>query len=43
LRDAYAAALKAIMASGEYKAVFAKHGLEGTMLDGIYINGEAVK
>lgn len=43
LRDAYAGALKAIMASGEYKAVFAKHGLEGTMLDGIYINGEAVK
>jgi polar amino acid transport system substrate-binding protein len=43
LRDAYAGALKAMMASGEYKAVFAKHGLEGTMLDGIYINGEAVK
>lgn len=43
LRDAYAGALKAIMASGEYKAVFAKHGLEGTMLDGIYINGEAAK
>jgi polar amino acid transport system substrate-binding protein len=43
LRDAYAAAMKAIMASGDYKAVFAKHGLEGTMLDGIYINGEAVK
>ncbi len=43
LRDAYAAALKALMASGEYKALFAKHGLEGTMLDGIYINGEAAK
>lgn len=43
LRDAYAAALKALMASGEYKAIYAKHGLEGTMLDGIYINGEAVK
>jgi polar amino acid transport system substrate-binding protein len=43
LRDAYAAALKALMASGEYKVIFAKHGLDGTMLDGIYINGEAVK
>ncbi|CDZ62084.1 ABC transporter substrate-binding protein [Neorhizobium galegae] len=43
LRDAYAGALKAIMASGEYKAIFVKHGLEGTMLDGIYINGEAAK
>lgn len=43
LRDAYAGALKAIMASGEYQAIFAKHGLDGTMLDGIYINGEAVK
>jgi polar amino acid transport system substrate-binding protein len=43
LRDTYAAALKALMASGEYKTIFAKHGLEGTMLDGIYINGEAVK
>lgn len=43
LRDAYAAALKALMASGEYKAIFAKHGLEGTLLDGIYVNGEAVK
>lgn len=43
LRDAYAAALKAMMASGEYKTIFAKYGLEGTVLDGIYINGEAVK
>ncbi|MCQ1574200.1 ABC transporter substrate-binding protein [Neorhizobium galegae] len=43
LRDAYAGALKAIMASGEYKAIFVKHGLEGTMLDGIYINGEAAR
>jgi polar amino acid transport system substrate-binding protein len=43
LRDAYAAALKALMASGEYKAIYTKNGLEGTMLDGIYINGEAVK
>jgi polar amino acid transport system substrate-binding protein len=43
LRDAYAAALKALMASGEYKTIFAKNGLEGAMLDGIYINGAAVK
>jgi polar amino acid transport system substrate-binding protein len=43
LRDAYAAALKALMDSGEYKTIFAKNGLEGTLLDGIYINGEAVK
>ena len=43
LRDAYAGALKALMASGEYKTIFAKYGLEGTMLDGIYINGEAAK
>jgi len=43
LRDAYAAALKALMDSGEYKAIFAKYGLEGTLLDGIYINGDAVK
>lgn len=43
LRDAYAAALKALIDSGEYKAIFAKHGLEGTLLEGIYINGNAVK
>ncbi|RVN96705.1 ABC transporter substrate-binding protein, partial [Sinorhizobium meliloti] len=43
LRDAYAAALKGLMESGEYKAIFAKYGLEGTLLDGIHINGEAVK
>jgi polar amino acid transport system substrate-binding protein len=43
LRDAYAGAMKALMASGEYKAILAKNGLEGTMLDGLYINGEAVK
>ncbi|PSH70355.1 ABC transporter substrate-binding protein [Phyllobacterium brassicacearum] len=43
LRDAYATALQALMASGEYKAIFARYGLEGTLLDGIYINGEAVK
>jgi polar amino acid transport system substrate-binding protein len=43
LRDAYASALQALMASGEYKTIFAKYGLEGTLLDGIYINGEAAK
>ncbi|WP_457298416.1 ABC transporter substrate-binding protein [Phyllobacterium sp. P5_D12] len=43
LRDAYASALRALMASGEYKTIFAKYGLEGTLLDGIYINGEAAK
>ncbi|KGE01271.1 ABC transporter substrate-binding protein [Rhizobium sp. YS-1r] len=43
LRDAYAAALKALMDNGEYKKIFAAHGLEGTMLDGIYVNGEAAK
>jgi polar amino acid transport system substrate-binding protein len=43
LRDAYASALKALMASGEYKTIFAKYGLEGTLLDGIYINGEPAK
>jgi polar amino acid transport system substrate-binding protein len=43
LRDAYAGALKALMASGEYKTIFAKNGLEGAMLDGIYINGAPVK
>ncbi len=31
------------MASGEYKAIFTKHGLQDAMLDGLYINGEAVK
>lgn len=43
LRDAYASALKSLMESGEYKKIFASYGLEGTMLDGIYINGEAAK
>ncbi|MEK1933930.1 MAG: ABC transporter substrate-binding protein [Pararhizobium sp.] len=43
LRDAYAGALKALMASGEYKAIFAKYGLEAAILDGIYVNGEAAK
>lgn len=40
LRDAYTGALKALMESGEYKAIFAEYGLEGTLLDGIYVNGE---
>ncbi len=43
LRDAYAGALKALMASGEYKTIFAKNGLEGAMLNDIYVNGVAVK
>ena len=43
LRDAFASALKALMDSGEYKAVFEKYGLTGAMLDGVMINGEAVK
>lgn len=40
LRDAYAAALSALIASGEYKAIFEKYGLGGTMLDAVRINGE---
>jgi polar amino acid transport system substrate-binding protein len=43
LRDAVAAALAKLMASGEYKTVFEKYGLGGTMLDKVLINGEAVK
>ena len=43
LRDAVAGALKAIMASGEYKAIFEKYGLVGSTLDSVMINGEAVK
>ena len=43
LRDAVAGALKAIMASGEYKAVFDKYGLVGCSLDSVMIYGEAVK
>jgi polar amino acid transport system substrate-binding protein len=43
LRDAYAGALKALMDSGEYKKIFASFSLEGAMLDGIYMNGEASK
>lgn len=40
LRDAFAAGMKTIMENGEYAKVFAANGLEGAMLDGIYINGE---
>jgi len=43
LRDAYASAFKALMDSGEYKKIFAAYGLEGALLDGIYVNGEPVK
>ncbi|CAK7261237.1 MULTISPECIES: ABC transporter substrate-binding protein [unclassified Shinella] len=43
LRDAIAGALKAIMASGEYKAIFEKYDLAGSTLDGVMINGEAAK
>ncbi|MBP1851563.1 ABC transporter substrate-binding protein [Rhizobium halophytocola] len=43
LRDAYIDGLKALMENGEYKKIFTKWGLEGAMLDGIYINGEARK
>ncbi|MDE1157037.1 MAG: ABC transporter substrate-binding protein [Neorhizobium sp.] len=43
LRDAYIGAMKALMASGEYKAIFTKWGLADAALDGIYINGAAAK
>ncbi len=43
LRDAVAGALKALMASGEYKAIFEKYDLTGSALDGVMINGAAVK
>ncbi|TKW68708.1 MAG: ABC transporter substrate-binding protein [Paracoccus denitrificans] len=43
LRDAVAGALAALMESGEYKAIFEKHGLTGAMLDGVLINGEPAK
>lgn len=43
LRDAIAGALKALMASGEYKAIFEKYGLAASTLDGVMINGEAAK
>ncbi len=43
LRDAIAGALKALMASGEYKAIFEKYGLAASTLDGVMINGEAAQ
>lgn len=43
LRDAFASALAALMASGEYKTIFDKYGLADAMLDGVMVNGEAVK
>ena len=43
LRDAFAGALKALMESGEYKAIFDKYGLGEAMLTTVMINGEAVK
>lgn len=43
LRDAYVGALKKLMASGEYKKIFDAWGQGGAVLDGIMVNGEAVK
>ena len=43
LRDAYVGAMKKLMASGEYKKIFDTWSLGGAALDGIMINGEAVK
>lgn len=43
LRDAYAGALKKLMASGEYKKIFEAWNLGGTMMDQVMINGEPVK
>jgi polar amino acid transport system substrate-binding protein len=43
LRDAYAAAFKALIANGEYRKILAEQGLEATALDAVYINGEVVK
>ncbi|MBB6508630.1 polar amino acid transport system substrate-binding protein [Rhizobium soli] len=43
LRDAYIGAMKALMASGEYKTILAKWNLESAALDGIYVNSEAQK
>jgi polar amino acid transport system substrate-binding protein len=42
-RDAYIGALQALMKSGEYKAIFAKYGLESATLDQIQVNGEVLK
>lgn len=43
LRDAYIGAMKALIASGEYKAILAKWNLESAALDGIYVNTELAK
>lgn len=43
LRDAYVAALKKLMANGEYKKIFDKWGLGVTMMDAVMVNGEAIK
>lgn len=43
LQDAYIGALKALMASGEYKAILTKYNLQDAALDGIYINTQPVK
>jgi polar amino acid transport system substrate-binding protein len=43
LRDAYIAALKKLMANGEYKKIFDKWGVAVTMLDAPMLNGEPLK
>jgi polar amino acid transport system substrate-binding protein len=43
LRDAYAGAFKALVASGEYKAILDKWGQGANAIDGIYINGSPEK
>lgn len=43
LRDAYVAALKKLIANGEYKKIFDKWGLGVTMMDAVMVNGEAIK
>ncbi|CAO3433929.1 ABC transporter, substrate-binding protein (cluster 3, basic aa/glutamine/opines) [Azospirillum endophyticum] len=43
LRDAYVAALKKLMESGEYKKIFDSWGLADAMLDTAMVNSEPVK
>lgn len=43
LRDAFSKALERIIATGEYKQILAKYGLERLAIDGSYINGNKVK
>lgn len=43
LRDAYAAALNKLIASGEYKTIFESYGLGIAMLDTALINGQPVQ